>query len=206
MWALKNTCYLEHAKHGEKCTYSFAFHFSCDCHIISLREAETSIVRCTEDHLLLRMICSSYCALETIRHVPPHVANHSCCGEWRMLHATDDVRVQTTNMGTTSWMNAETHKRLPSYTPLFGKQVKCTTLVASFPGRSHLRYFFTSSMQIWRGKAWEIWSRAVTQGSQWVDTQGEAFSCTVSSRTGSQSISNAASILFVFRAARTVWC
>jgi len=133
MWAgvrYWKTCYLEHAKTWKICTYSFAFHFSCDCHIISLREVETSIVRCTEDPLLLRMIRSSYCTLETIRHVPPYVANHSCCGEWRMLHATDDVhvRVQTTDMGTISWMNAETLKRLPSYTPLFGKQVKCTLM------------------------------------------------------------------------------
>jgi len=35
-------------------------------------------------------------------------------------------------------------------------------LVASFPGRSHLQYLIAYSMQIRRGKAWEIWSCAVT--------------------------------------------
>jgi len=149
------------------------------------------------------MISSSYYALETIRHVPPYVANHSCCGEWRMLHTTDDERVQTTNMGTISWMNAETLKILPSYTPLFGKQAKCTPcspIPRPFPPPvfDHLQYANR------RGKAWEISSSAVTQNSQWVDTQGEAFSCTVSSRTGGQSISKAASTLFVFHAAGTV--
>ena len=43
--------------------------------------------------------------------------------------------------------------------------------VASFPGRSHLQYLIACSMQIWRGKAWEIWSRAVTSGRQMVDTR-----------------------------------
>ena len=143
--ALKNTCYLEHAKTWKICTYSFAFHFSCDCHIISLREVETSIVRCTEDPLLLRMIHSSYRALETIRHVPPYVANHSCCKEWRMLHETDDVRVQTTNMGTISWMNAETLKRLPSYTPLLANKQSapsCNLIPRPFPPPAfdHLQY------------------------------------------------------------------
>jgi len=31
--------------------------------------------------------------------------------------------------------------------------------IASFSGRSHLQSFITNSMQIQRGKAWEIWSR-----------------------------------------------
>jgi len=44
--------------------------------------------------------------------------------------------------------------------------------VASFPGRSHFQYLITYSMQIRRGKAWEIWSRAVTSGRQKVDTRG----------------------------------
>jgi len=46
------------------------------------------------------------------------------------------------------------------------------TTVASFPGRSHLQYLIAYSMQIWRGKAWEIWSHAVTSGRQMVDTWG----------------------------------
>ena len=37
---------------------------------------------------------------------------------------------------------------------------KCGASVASFPGRSHLQYLIAYSMQIRRGKAWEIWSRA----------------------------------------------
>ena len=31
-------------------------------------------------------------------------------------------------------------------------------LIASFPDHSHLQYFISCSMQIWRGKAWKIWS------------------------------------------------
>ena len=42
----------------------------------------------------------------------------------------------------------------------------------SFPGHSHLQYLIDYSMQIRRGKAWEIWSRAVMSGRQMVDTQG----------------------------------
>ena len=38
--------------------------------------------------------------------------------------------------------------------------------VASFPGLSHLQYLMTYSMQIRRGKAWEIWSCTVTSGRQ----------------------------------------
>ena len=37
-------------------------------------------------------------------------------------------------------------------------------LLASFPGCSHLQNLITCSMQIRRGKAWEIWSRAFTSG------------------------------------------
>ena len=44
--------------------------------------------------------------------------------------------------------------------------------VASFPGRFHLQYLIAYSMQIRRGKAWEISSRAVTSGRQKVDTRG----------------------------------
>jgi len=44
--------------------------------------------------------------------------------------------------------------------------------LASFPGRSHLQYLIAYSMQIRRGKAWEISSRAVTSGRQKVDTRG----------------------------------
>ena len=45
-------------------------------------------------------------------------------------------------------------------------------ILASFPGRSHLQYLIAYSMQIRRGKAWEISSRAVTSGRQKVDTRG----------------------------------
>ena len=41
-----------------------------------------------------------------------------------------------------------------------------------FPGRSQLQYLITCSMQLWRGKTWEIWSRADTSSRQRVDTQG----------------------------------
>jgi len=44
--------------------------------------------------------------------------------------------------------------------------------IASFPGRSHLQYLIAYSIQIWRGKAWEIWSSAVTSGRHIVDTWG----------------------------------
>ena len=43
--------------------------------------------------------------------------------------------------------------------------------IASFPGHSH-QYLIAYSMQIRRGEAWEIWSRAVTSGRQMVDTRG----------------------------------
>jgi len=45
-----------------------------------------------------------------------------------------------------------------------------TVSLASFPGRSHLQYLIACSMQIRRGNAWEISSRAVTSGRQKVDT------------------------------------
>jgi len=48
----------------------------------------------------------------------------------------------------------------------------CMLHVASFPGRSHLQYLIAYSMQIRRGKAWEISSRAITSGRQKVDTRG----------------------------------
>ena len=47
--------------------------------------------------------------------------------------------------------------------------------VASFPGCSHLQNLIACSMQIRRGKTWEIWSRAVTSGRQRVrHTKGGA--------------------------------
>ena len=42
----------------------------------------------------------------------------------------------------------------------------------SFSGRSHLQSWITCSMQTRRGKAWEIWSRAMTSGRRRVDTWG----------------------------------
>ena len=38
--------------------------------------------------------------------------------------------------------------------------------VASFPGCFNLQSLIACSMQLWRGKAWEIWSCAVTSGRQ----------------------------------------
>jgi len=56
-------------------------------------------------------------------------------------------------------------------------------------------------MQIWRRKAWEIWSHVVTSGRPRVDIQGavpdKALSCTISPSAGGQSISKAVSMLFV---------
>ena len=78
--------------------------------------------------------------------------------------------------------------------------------VAPIPGCSHLQYFIACSMQMWRGKAWEIWSCVVMSGRRRVDTSGavpnEARSCTVSPRVGGQSVSKAASIPFVVHDAR----
>ena len=51
------------------------------------------------------------------------------------------------------------------------ESVQYSTL-ASFPGRSHLQYLIAYSMQIRRGKAWEIWSHAVMSGRQTADTRG----------------------------------
>jgi len=39
-------------------------------------------------------------------------------------------------------------------------------------GCSHLQYVITCSMQIQKGKAWEIWSHVVMSGRQRVDTRG----------------------------------
>ena len=39
-------------------------------------------------------------------------------------------------------------------------------------GHFHLQYLIAYSMQIRRGKAWEIWSRAVTSGRLVLDTWG----------------------------------
>jgi len=41
--------------------------------------------------------------------------------------------------------------------------------LGSFPGHSPIQYLIACSMQIQRGKAWVIWSRAVTLGRQRVD-------------------------------------
>jgi len=57
---------------------------------------------------------------------------------------------------------------------LYTQNHPCTSTfcIASFPGHSHLQYLIAYSMQIQRGKAWEIRSRAVTSGRQMVDTWG----------------------------------
>ena len=39
--------------------------------------------------------------------------------------------------------------------------------VASFPGRSRRQYFIAFQFEIRRGKAWEIWSRAVPSSRSW---------------------------------------
>ena len=59
------------------------------------------------------------------------------------------------------------------------------------------------------GKAWEIWSCAVTSCRQKIDTQGrcptrnlEALSCTIGLRAGGQSISKAVSIPSVVHSTR----
>ena len=49
----------------------------------------------------------------------------------------------------------------------------CST--ASFPGHSYLQYLITCSMQIQRGKAWEIWLHGVSSGRRRVDTRGEVL-------------------------------
>ena len=74
--------------------------------------------------------------------------------------------------------------------------------LALFPGRSHLQYLITYSMQIRRGKAWEIWLLAVTSGGQCPMRNLEALSCTIGPRAGGQSVSKAESILSVVQSAR----
>ena len=37
-------------------------------------------------------------------------------------------------------------------------------IIALFPGHSHRHHLIACRMQIWRGKAWEIWSCAMTSG------------------------------------------
>ena len=65
-----------------------------------------------------------------------------------------------------SWAtNADCHISWPTNTEHYFH-------LASFPGRSHFQYLIAYSMQIRRGKAWEILSRAVTSGRQKVDTRG----------------------------------
>ena len=69
-------------------------------------------------------------------------------------------------------------------------------------GSQTIQYSFACSMQIWRRKAWEIPSHAVTSGRQRVDRQEAVLdevlkfflSCTISRRAGGQSISKVASI------------
>jgi len=51
------------------------------------------------------------------------------------------------------------------------RSVTCLPELASFPGRSHLQYLIAYSMQIRRGKAWEISSRVVASGRQKIDTR-----------------------------------
>lgn len=41
--------------------------------------------------------------------------------------------------------------------------------IASFPGRSHLNSLNTYSMQMVRGKAWEVWSCVMMSGRQRID-------------------------------------
>ena len=74
---------------------------------------------------------------------------------------------------------------------LFFVNVGNHTAVALFPGHSHLQSLIACSMQIWQGKAGEMWSRVVPSGRQMVDTQGvvpnenfDALSCTVHPKTG----------------------
>ena len=66
------------------------------------------------------------------------------------------------------------------------------------------QYLITYSIQIRNGKAWEIWSRAVTSGTWRVDTRGvvpdkesQVLSCTINPSAGGQSFSKAVSILVI---------
>ena len=80
--------------------------------------------------------------------------------------------------------------------------------LALFPGCSHLlQSLIACSMQMLRGKAWEVWSCAVisglTHGRWWCLTKNlETLSCSDSLRAGNQSIHKAASIPFVTRDVR----
>ena len=92
----------------------------------------------------------------------------------------------------------------------FMQCLQLAQILASFPGRSHLQYLIAYSMQIRRGKAWEIWSRVVTWSRQKVDTWGAVpdeesrspFTCTIGSRAGGQSVSKEVSIPSVVHSAR----
>jgi len=53
-----------------------------------------------------------------------------------------------------------------------GRYPETATKVSLVPRRSHLQYLIAYSMQIRRGKAWEISSLAVTSGRLKVDTRG----------------------------------
>jgi len=75
-------------------------------------------------------------------------------------------QVQTPNSHVAAVNTANSHKQKTNY-----DCVHCNNL-ASFPGHSHLQYLIAYSMQIRRGKAWEISSRAVMSGRQKVDTRG----------------------------------
>jgi len=55
--------------------------------------------------------------------------------------------------------------------PELGKVPSCMC-IASFPGHSHLQYLIAYSMQIQRGKAWEMWLCAFMSGRQKVDIRG----------------------------------
>jgi len=78
-------------------------------------------------------------------------------------------------------------------------------MLVSFPGRSHLQYLITYGMQIRRGKAREIWSRAVTSGRQKgvvpVEESRSPF-LYYRSEGGGQSVSKAVSILSIVHSAR----
>ena len=53
----------------------------------------------------------------------------------------------------------------------------------------HLQYLIAYSMQIQRGKAWEIWLLAVMSGGQCPTRNLKALSCTIGLRAGGQSVS-----------------
>ena len=74
--------------------------------------------------------------------------------------------------------------------------------LALFPGHSLLQYLITYSMQIRRGKAWEIWLLVVTSGGQCPTRNLKALSYTIGLRAGGQSVSKAESIPSIVHSAR----